>query len=185
MSLDEMGERQRGFILDDLRTRNTPEEVKARGYVSCTSTVYDSNHYICELFLEKIGLEHPAIYVGGLADGAIGVVNALYGNYVYFVKAPRILPFFVRKTEKGKQFVERCFGEQPAPDKDHPVIIVDDVLTSGYSVAKAAAAINREWGYKPTLAVVLVDNEMGGKEFLLKKHGIECRSIFTRKEILG
>lgn len=176
-------ERSRHFLLEDLRRFNTAQKVKERGFISCIPVVGDNEFDVCSLFLDKIG-DFDSIYVGGLADGAIllsSVINANGSQY----RQSYVYQFYVRKVAKNGNVVEQCFLDNPIPDVDNPVIIVDDVLNTGFSIARAAKAIEKEWGYKPTLAVVLLDNEVGGKEFLKKQHGIECRSIFTGKEVLG
>jgi orotate phosphoribosyltransferase len=180
------------WIIKSLKAYNSPEVVKGRGFISCHGVISENLCSVTNLFYEEIN-KTPFCnfgYVGGLENGAILIAQGLHEYIINSDYDSSYYPFYVRKTEKGTTSIE-CGFESKAepskaePSKDIPVIIVDDVLTTGYSIARAALAIEREWGYKPTLAVVLVDNEMGGKEFLLNKHGIECRSIFTRKEILG
>lgn len=166
----------RDWVLRELKQANTKEAVKERGYISCSGI---DTRELARLFHNEMDCGYA--FVGGPACGSIMISQALSDSY-YDVDGDRLyLPFYVRKAEKnGKLVCQGFLGEVV----DYPVIIVDDVLSTGYSIVKAAKAVEKEWGYKPTLAVVLVDNEVGGKEFL-KTKGIECKSIFTRKEILN
>lgn len=173
----------RDWILRELKRANKPEIVKDRGYICCTSAISTYSIEIADLFADKF--ERPiGAYVGGLMNGASLISLGLYNAFIDVDGDSSYWPFYVRKVEKGGRFIEPGVFDMAPPPVGLPVIIVDDVLGTGYSIVKAAKAVEKEWGYKPTLAVVLVDNEVGGKEFL-KTKGIECKSIFTRKEILN
>lgn len=169
----------RDVILRGLRETNPPN----LDYINCNKVIFDYPRDVRELFLDKID-KYGHVYVGGLADGAIGIASAISSFSSLYTEDTTYSPFFVRKVEKGGRVIERCFMANPKPSIGSPVVIVDDVLNTGYSIARASKAVEKEWGYKPKLAVVLVDTEVGGKEFL-KTKGIECRRIFTAKEILG
>ncbi len=81
---------------------------------------------------------------------------------------------YVRK--KPKEYGTRSMVEGRAFPGQRAVI-VDDVLTTGNSVAAAAAAL-RDAGLDVRAAVVFVDREQCGRENL-KRVGIEARSVYT------
>jgi orotate phosphoribosyltransferase len=101
---------------------------------------------------------HPAA-VGGLTMGADPVVSAVSIASAWRaqqdVSAPLIHGFLVRKAEKTHGTGRRIEGFL---DKDAPVLIVDDVCTTGASTITAIEAA-REAGMKVIAAVCLVERE--------------------------
>lgn len=162
--------------LEVLKKFNPLQLVKGRGYISCTDMMLSrrTNGFATNLLYDDIinqFNDSSSIKVGGLANGAILLAKAISDDDL-------VSAFYVRKVAKGGKLVE---GRISATDT---VVIVDDVLNTGYSIAKSAKAVEAECGVIPTHAFCIVDTEVGGKEFL-KTKGIECRSIFTAREILG
>ncbi len=62
------------------------------------------------------------------------------------------------------------------------VLLVDDVATTGGSLAAAAEAV-REHGGRPVAAAVIVDREQGARE-LLAEHGVKLHSLTTLRSLL-
>ena len=85
---------------------------------------------------------------------------------------------YVRVEVKGHGAGRRVEG---APPKG-PLIIVDDVATTGKSLSKAIEAARSE-GYDPIAAVVLVDREEGASD-ALERLGVRLYSVARLSEIL-
>ncbi|MEM3457895.1 MAG: orotate phosphoribosyltransferase [Candidatus Bathyarchaeia archaeon] len=88
-------------------------------------------------------------------------------------------PFiYVRKGARLHGRQRRIEGILAPGDR---ILLVDDLITTGLSLKKAAKAITAEGGVV-TDAVVLLDREEGGKEKLAKS-GIKLHSLITIHEI--
>ena len=116
--------------------------------------------------------------VGGLTLGADPVAYALAA-----AARGRGLPldaFTVRKQAKthgtGKR-IEGCF----APGM--PVVIVEDVITTGGSAHEAIMAVEREGGQVLGVLAV-VDREEGGRA-VLEQAGYAVEALMTASELLG
>ncbi len=125
------------------------------------------------------GLEPRA--VGGLTLGADPLVCAI--TAAAWAEGTRWTGFFVRKEAKThglQQWLEGPFIEEGTP-----VCVVDDVLTSGGSLAKALEAARRAGG-DVRGALVVVDREEGGREALEPQlAGAPLIALFTAGEILA
>jgi orotate phosphoribosyltransferase len=87
--------------------------------------------------------------------------------------------FWVREAAKGHgmgRMIEGC------DVKDRRVLLVDDVLTSGGSLATAASAV-REAGGAVVAAYVIVDRQAGGRE-ILESMGIAVESAFVASDFI-
>ncbi len=87
---------------------------------------------------------------------------------------------YVRSVPKGHGLQKAIEG--PALSKDDRVLVVDDVMTSGGSVAQAIERLREETGAEVVGAFCLVDREAGGKERLAEV-GVELRSLYTRSDL--
>ncbi len=85
---------------------------------------------------------------------------------------------YVRVERKGHGRDRLVEGSPPRG----PVVLVDDVATTGGSLAAAVEAARSE-GYEPLAALVLVDRGEGARE-RLSKLGVELRSVASLGEIL-
>ena len=115
--------------------------------------------------------------VGGLTLGADPIAYAIC--HASADSARPVRAFTVRKEPKahgtGKQI------EGPVAGGDH-VVVVEDVITTGGSAAKAIEAIRRE-GMTPVAVLALVDREEGGREHL-EALGIPVRSLVTASQVV-
>lgn len=115
--------------------------------------------------------------VGGLTLGADPIAYAICHTSAGTDRPLRA--FTVRKEAKahgtGKQV------EGPLQSGDH-VVIVEDVITTGGSAAKAVEAVKRE-GAIPLGVLALVDRQEGGRE-RLESEGLRVLSLTTAAEIL-
>lgn len=98
--------------------------------------------------------------VGGLTMGADPVAYAIAAASV--ASAPIIDAFSVRKEAKAHGTARRVEGNFKAGD---PIVVVEDVITSGGSALKAIEAIREEGGQVLGILAV-VDREEGGRAAL-------------------
>ena len=114
------------------------------------------------LLLEQVPAE--AIAVAGLTLGADPMVTAvsLVGAYCDRV----ITPLIVRKEAKGHG--TQAYIEGPALSAGSPVIVLEDVVTTGQSAWKAVERL-RDAGYTVNTVLALVDRQQGGSDFYAEK----------------
>lgn len=119
--------------------------------------------------------------VGGLTMGADPLVCAV--SAAAWQDGRRVTGFFVRKEAKKhglQQWIEGPFIEEGTP-----VVVVDDVLTSGGSL-RTALEKARQAGGRVVGAVVVIDREEGGREALADVlDGTPLHALFTAGELLG
>ena len=138
-------------------------------------------HLLGELLLKEI-VKYGAKSVGGLEMGAVALATAVVmkstwsGRYDVGLNG-----FFIRKETKQYGLQRRIEGNVIPP-----VVIVDDVLTSGKSVMGAIEAVNNE-GHNVKGVVFVIDREEGVREGeekpnLLKQNNIKYSSLFRHSE---
>jgi len=119
--------------------------------------------------------------VGGLTLGADPLVCAV--SAAAWSEDHRVTGFFIRKESKKhglQQWVEGPFIEEGTP-----VAVVDDVLTSGGSLATAIEK-TRQAGGVVVAAIVVIDREEGGREVIEQLlDGAPLYALFTAKELLA
>lgn len=119
--------------------------------------------------------------VGGPATASIpmtsaaATLSAMDSAHQWIVKT-----FYVRP--EAKKHGTKTLAEGLVPSAGERVLLVDDVLTSGGSILRAAQAV-RELGGVVAGAIVLVDREEGGREKLLEE-GIEAHGVYCKSELL-
>src|SRR5215470_2859458 len=121
-------------------------------YVDCRTTTLDAqgSRLTGEVFLEEIrrrGWKAEAL--GGLTMGADPIVVAVA------VVSGELNGFLVRKAEKQHGTGQRIEGFR---EKAAPVVIVDDVCTTGASTMQAIEAA-REFGFEVVGVMCLVERE--------------------------
>jgi orotate phosphoribosyltransferase len=95
-------------------------------------------------------------------------------------EATPVQAFVVRKEPKGHGRGKRIEGNFTP---GQPVVVVDDVITTGDSTLKAIQAIEEEGG-KVAFALILVDRQEGGRENIESK-GYPVVAAYTRAELVG
>lgn len=120
----------------------------------------------------------PVMAVGGPTLGADPLVMAFLFRALEV--GERLPGFLVRKEAKGHGTGSRIEGRWGVP-AGAPVLLLEDVLTTGGSLLEALQACRGE-GLRPTGALVLVDREEGGPEALADQ-GLPVRALFTASEI--
>ena len=124
--------------------------------------------------------DYPEIKaIGGPTMGADPIATSV--AVVSFLEGTPLNAFIVRKEPKkhGKMlWIEGSKNLQ----KGDCVAIVEDVITTGGSILKAAKIVE-DAGYYVKLVVVLVDREEGGRENI-EKAGYKFISILKKSEIV-
>src|SRR2546427_7453383 len=143
-------------------------------YVDCRTTTLDAKgaRLTGQVFLDEIrarGWKPRAI--GGLTMGADPIVTAVS------VVSGELNGFLVRKAEKQHGTGQRIEGFR---EKGAPVVIVDDVCTTGSSTIQAIEAA-REFGFEVVGAMCLVERQEAGGRPSVEKAASPAPfiSIFT------
>jgi len=164
-------------------------------YIDCrTTTLHAEGGRLTGLALLDLMHERklqPAA-VGGLTMGADPVVSNVATGSAWrarqFHNAPLIHGFLVRKTEKAHGTGRRIEGFF---EQDAPVVIVDDVCTTGASTIQAIEAA-REAGMRVIGALCLVERvEAGGRPAVeaalrgagVTEEGAPFYSLFTADDV--
>jgi len=161
---------------------------KSDYYIDCrTTTLHAEGGRLTGLAILDLLHEHklkPAA-VGGLTMGADPVVSNVATASAWHAQqhhgAQLIHGFLVRKAEKAHGTGRRIEGFL---EKDAPVIIVDDVCTTGASTITAIEAA-REAGMKVIAAICLVEREEAkGRDALEKACGdAPFLRLFTANDV--
>ncbi|MBF2037201.1 MAG: orotate phosphoribosyltransferase [Leptolyngbyaceae cyanobacterium T60_A2020_046] len=123
------------------------------------------------LLLERLPEKTTAI--AGLTLGADPMVTAV--SVVAAYTGQRITPLIVRKEAKGHG--TRAYIEGPTLPEGSPVVVLEDVVTTGQSAWKAVERL-RMAGYEVTHILALVDRQQGGAEFYAEK-GLTFDALFA------
>lgn len=123
------------------------------------------------------GLPLETVAVAGLTLGADPMVTAVSVVGVYAGRS--IVPLIVRKEAKGHG--TQAYIEGPSLPADSPVVVLEDVVTTGQSAMKAVTRL-REAGYRVERILALVDRQQGGAEFYASQ-GLAFQPLFTIAEI--
>lgn len=180
-------------LLELLRTRAFERRpvVLASGrassfYIDCKRVTLDARGHVLVgrvLFSRITGYEarsgRTVAGVGGLTLGADPIASAV--AYTSALEGHPIPAFIVRKEPKKHGTAQYLEGlENIASGAE--VIVVEDVVTTGESAAKAVLRA-REAGLAVTRVLGLVDRLEGGRE-ALEALGIELETLFTRADFL-
>ena len=115
--------------------------------------------------------------IGGYSIGADPIVSSI--SVRSFIEKKPIPAFIIRKQEKTYGTGKIIEGNFKKGDK---VIIFDDVVTSGGSILKGAAEVEKAGG--SVLGVMaVIDREEGGRE-MIETAGYPFTSIFTKSDLL-
>lgn len=143
-----------------------------------TTMTPDGQRLIGRLGLAEIhAAGWPADAVGGLTLGADPIAYAICHSSADAERPLRA--FTVRKEPKGHGTGKQVEGPMAKGDR---VVIVEDVITTGGSAARAIEAVRRE-GAEVLGVLALVDREEGGREHL-EGLGVTVRSLARASEIV-
>jgi orotate phosphoribosyltransferase len=155
-------------------------------YVDCRVTTLDSRgavlvgRVLLALLREEEAKRRLSIgSLGGLTMGADPLTLAVAMSSSLAGDTPPVQAFVVRKEPKGHGRGKRIEGNFITTQ---PVVVVDDVITTGGSTLKAIEAIEEEGG-KVAFALILVDRSEGGREAIEAK-GYPVVSAFTRSDLV-
>jgi orotate phosphoribosyltransferase len=141
----------------------------------------EGGYLVARLLLEEIRKrEIKASAIGGLTLGADPIVSSVAA--LSFAENDRFAPiaaFIVRK--ESKRHGTQRFIEGPSLKKGTPVIIIDDVCTTGGSTKKAISRAE-EAGFDVKAVLCLVDREQGAGEAL---KDYPFYPLFTATELLS
>lgn len=187
-------ESERAELAQILRTKSvkTGKFTLASGkesdlYVDCRVTTLDARGAVLvgrvlhDLLRKEEASRGIAIgSLGGLTMGADPITLAVAMSSSLAGDAKPVQAFVVRKAPKDHGRGKRIEGNF-APDQ--PVVVVDDVITTGKSTLEAIEAIEAEGG-KVKFALILVDRQEGGRE-AIEARGYPVVAAFTRAELVG
>ena len=172
--LRELSLRRGTFVLASGRTSNY--------YLDCRRTTLHPEGAVLvgRLVLRAIVERNwNPVAVGGMTLGADPIATA--ASVVSWLEGPApVAAFLVRKEAKAHGTGRRIEG---APAAGSPVVLVEDVITTGGSSLRALEAC-RDEGLEVLGLVAIVDREEGGRENL-EAAGLPVASLFTARELLG
>jgi orotate phosphoribosyltransferase len=133
-------------------------------------------HLLGNLLLTEISKYHPRS-VGGLEIGAAPLITSVIIKSTMDWKDRNGLNgFLIRKNPKKHGLEKKIEGIL-----DSPVVIVDDVVTSGQSIEDAIDAVNAE-GFSVKGVVCVIDREEEGTVNVLKQNNIRYSALFQHSE---
>lgn len=129
-------------------------------------------------------LEADADAVGGMAIGSDPIAQAVSLSIMELTNE-EVPAFIVRPTRKEhgtKDQIAEAFSDEGGRTlvAGRKVALVDDVITTGGSIDKAIAAVEK-LGCRVSLVVALVERHEGGGQ-LLKERGYRFRRLFYTDE---
>ena len=133
----------------------------------------DAFHKICDIYLKLVNGSVGADNfkrIAGIPTAGIPFASVV----AYNLNKPFLYTRPAQRTHGRERKVE---GMLVSGDK---VLLLDDLITSGKSLRKAASSIRAEGGVVED-AVVLIDREEGGKENL-KKDGVRLHYLIKASE---
>jgi orotate phosphoribosyltransferase len=134
----------------------------------------DAFHEICESYAQYLTDQIGAKNFNRIA--AIPIAGIPFASQVaYNLNKPFI---YIRKGIHLSGRERRVEGVLASGDK---VLLIDDLITTGFSLKESTDAVRAEGGVVSD-AVVFLDREEGGKE-LLEKNGVKLHSVLKISEI--
>ena len=129
---------------------------------------------VIEYYIRKIsGFKDDVDVIAGIESGSIAIA-AVIG---YILNKPMI---YIRKEPKKIGLMKHIEGVLNEGDK---VVIVDDVATTGGSIARGVKAVRDAGGYIDK-AIVFIDRLQGARDNL-SRIGVKLYSILDIKDILN
>ncbi len=154
---------------------------KSSYYIDGKQTTLDPEgvSLVGELFTDIIKKEFgDAKGVGGITLGADPIISS--AMVIGYIKGLRLKGFIVRKEPKGHgtgAWIEGLKGFQPGD----PVVIVEDVVTTGGSAIKAVERA-QDAGLRVLGIIAIVDRLEGGRE-LIESKGYRLFTLFTKANL--
>lgn len=117
--------------------------------------------------------------VAGYGMGGYALASAV--TYASETSSKSVSALYIRTATK-KHGTQSLIEGLENLQKEDKVVILEDVVTTGQSVIKAAKIL-RIAGYKVTTVICIVDRNEGGKEKLLGKD-LELVSLFNINDLI-
>lgn len=153
--------KQSGFFFDMKQTMLDPEGISL----------------IAELVFDRVRSDPEVKLVGGIELGAVPIIVAVVRESQLAFQP--VSGFIVRKEKKGHGTDNAVEG---ILEPDSPVILFEDVTTTGGSITKAITAA-RAKGCTVKKVITLVDRLEGARDNLAKL-GVTLDAIFTRQDFV-
>ena len=133
--------------------------------------------WVCDIISDTIFNKGWKIKsVGGLETSAIPLVIGLVNESYNSINDGDITGFYIRKQPKHYGLSETVVGKIISP-----VLIVDDVLTTGASIKKAIATVESH-SHKVKGVITIIDREDEESNELKKK--VKCYSLLKHSDFL-
>jgi orotate phosphoribosyltransferase len=158
---------------------------KSDFYIDCKQTALNAEgaRLIGQLVFEHAaGLRQAGVALAGVGGLTLGADPIAVAAAVYSAEQDAPLhAFVVRKEPKGHGTRQWLEGGRNLPEGS-PVLIVEDVVTSGGSTLKALER-TRASGLEPRAVLSLVDRDEGGRA-TLQATGLPYAWLFSRVDFL-
>lgn len=186
MNIDIDIKRQRVRLLEILKDKSLmfgdftlSSGLRSKYYIDGKKTTLDPEglYLTVEIILDIIK-DDNATAIGGPTIGADSIVGAV--TSLSFLKNTPIKGFLVRKAPKGHGTGNKIEG---APEKGSSVVIVEDVVTTGGSIAMAIEAVE-ESGCSVVRIVSILDREQGARE-RFEQTGYVYTPLFSLTDLGG
>lgn len=141
----------------------------------CVTLSAEGAYLTARLMLDMIRADVSA--VGGLTLGADPIVSSI--SLLSHIEKRDLSALIVRK--EPKKHGTMSYVEGPALEKGAMVAVVEDVVTSGASLLKAADRLSAA-GYRPVQALAVLDREEGGRQ-AIEERGLTLQALFTRRDL--
>lgn len=150
-------------------------------FIDCKQAVLTAEGHalVGDLMFEALSAFEPCEAVAGVELGGCPLASAV--SLTSFVRGAPLSALYVRKEAKdhgSKRLVE---GDK-ALRSGMPVVILEDVITTGTSTLKAIQKL-RDAGARVVGVVALVDRLEGGAD-TIRKAGVPIVSICTRRDFM-
>lgn len=171
---------EKALLIGDKPVYRLKNGTYSRVYINCKKITYDAYlmQLIGELILNDIQSLKPQA-IGGLTLGASPIACAV--SYTSVFSGSPINVFVVREKTKDHGVATSITG---CVEPLQPVVIVEDVVTTGGSTIKAIEEAER-FGLVIKKVITLVDREEGGKENIETKTNHILHSITNKSELLA
>ena len=130
-----------------------------------------------ELVLEEMD-RVGATAVGGPTLGADPIVGGALA--VAGIKGRRIKGLIIRKERKERGMMKMVEG--PELGSGERVLLVEDTVTTGGSVLKAAAALKSEYPEVVVVEVLALVDRLEGAREAIERAGFKFKALFTRED---
>lgn len=181
-------ENRRSRLVELLRERSFERKrvILASGresdfFIDCKQTALTAEGHalIGELMFEALAELPPCEAIAGVELGGCSLASAV--SLTSFQKGRPLDALFVRKEQKDHGSRRLVEGDRSIK-KGMPVVILEDVVTTGGSTLKAVAKL-QEAGVQVVGVIALVDRLEGGAD-AIRDAGLPLVSLTTRRDFI-